>query len=256
MLNVYRYGPEDGKTVLALHGITGHGKRWESLATENLADARVLAPDLLGHGRSSANPPWHFESQADAVAEVLRAETGEPALVVGHSFGGAVAIYLANRHPELVRALVLLDPAIGLDPSLVLEVATASVAFPDYTDAAEARNEKRGSDWGEIEPRLLEAELTEHLVPTTGSRVGWRVSVPAMAAYYGELAREFMLPPAGLPTVLAQAMKVQPPYVSDAFKSALVERLGDHLSLHEFDCNHMIPLARPADTERIIRELL
>lgn len=256
MLNVYRYGPEDGKTVLVVHGITGHGRRWEALATENLADARVLAPDLLGHGRSSGNPPWHLESQADALAELLRAETSDPALVVGHSFGGAVSIYLANRHPELVRGLVLLDPAIGLDPSFVFDAATATVASPDYTDVAEARNEKLGGDWGEVERRLLDAELAEHLVPTAGGRVGWRMSVPAIAAFYGELARDFVLPPAELPTVLVQARETQPPFVTEAFKAALVAHLGGHLSYREFDCDHMVPLALPTETEQVIRELL
>lgn len=256
VLHTHRFGPSDGPTVLALHGITGHGRRWKPLANQNLAEAHVLAPDLLGHGRSSAEPPWHIEGQADALAQLLRDEATGPVLVVGHSFGGAVAVHLADRHPDLVRGLVLLDPAIAIAPDRILEIASATVASPDYTDVAEARAEKLGSDWGEVPHELLEDELAEHLVPTRDGRVGWRMSVTAVTAYYGELARPFVLPPAGMPTVLVRALQVQPPLANDEFVSALSERLGEHFHYRELDCNHMVPIARPAETEKIVRELL
>ena len=51
-LHVYRYGPAGPARVLALHGLTGHGRRWEHLANGFLPDVPVLAPDLIGFGRS------------------------------------------------------------------------------------------------------------------------------------------------------------------------------------------------------------
>ncbi|WP_338079847.1 alpha/beta hydrolase [Antrihabitans stalactiti] len=253
-VQIYEFGPADGPAVLALHGVSGHGKRWESFANEHLPEAHVIAPDLRGHGRSPWEPPWNFETLVDDAVEVI-GDRG-PVLLVGHSFGGAIGLHLAARHPELVRGLVLLDPAIALPGPELLEVATATVESPDYTDLAEARSEKVHGSWGDVDERLIDAELAEHLIPTRNGRVGWRMSVPAIVAFYGELAREFVLPAPDLPTVLVQAMKVQPSYVTPPFLAALRERLGDNLTVHHFDCDHMVAFAKPSETAAVIRKLL
>ena len=110
-------------------------------------------------------------------------------VVAGHSYGGAIAIHLACRVPERVRALVLLDPALGMNPAQMLEIADLTVRYPDYTDAAEARSEKVHGAWAGVDTEVLDAEMDEHLVELEGGRVGWRYSVPAVVASWGELAR-------------------------------------------------------------------
>ncbi|MFC4375188.1 alpha/beta fold hydrolase [Nocardia halotolerans] len=256
-LHVHRFGPADGPVVLALHGLTGHGNRWETLAVRHLPLARVIAPDLRGHGRSSSLPPWDFETVVNDLADLVRAETDGPVVVAGHSFGGAVGIHLARAHRELVRALVLLDPAIGIDPALMAEVAQADLASPDYTDLAEARSDKQASAWGrdDVDPAELARELAEHLVPAANGRVRWRVFQPAITSYWGQLARPFVLPPADLPTRLVQAAAVQPPYVRPEFRAALGTQLSD-FAAYDWDCDHMVPQARPAETAALITEVL
>ncbi|WP_328405210.1 alpha/beta hydrolase [Nocardia sp. NBC_00403] len=255
-LHVHRFGPADGPVVLALHGVVGHGKRWEAIATEHLPDVRIIAPDLRGHGRSTGLPPWNFETIVADLAGVLAAETDEPVVVVAHSFGGACALHLADSHPELVRKLVLLDSAIALEPELLMDVALSSLASPDYVDVEHARRDKMATGWSEVDPRLLDAELAEHLMPTADGRVGWRISLPAVNSYWGQLARHYVLPPRDLPTVLVQAMKVVPPFVTPEFRAALIERLGDNLTLLEWDCDHMVAQIRPAETAALIRSAL
>ncbi|MFI1915953.1 alpha/beta fold hydrolase [Nocardia sp. NPDC020380] len=255
-LHVHRFGPSTGPVVLALHGLTGHGGRWEALAVEQLPDVRIIAPDLRGHGRSPGVPPWDFETLVSDLVALLRAETGEPVVVLGHSFGAATALHLAHRHPELVRGLVLLDPAIGLDPDFMLQIANSVLANPDYPSVEAARFDKLETAWAELDPAILDAELAEHLIPTAAGRFEWRLTMPAIISYWGQLARDFVLPPRDLPTVLVQAMKVDPPFVTPAFRSALAAHLGDRLAVHEFDCHHMVAQARPAETAALLRSLL
>ena len=114
-LHLHRYGPPGPVQVLALHGLTGHGRRWRTLATRHLPEIALAAPDLLGHGRSSWSAPWTFDANVAALATLIENEADEPVLVVGHSFGGAVGLHLAAACPDLVSGLLLLDPAIGLD---------------------------------------------------------------------------------------------------------------------------------------------
>ena len=241
--------------MLALHGLTGHGQRWQHLAGY-VPEITVAAPDLLGHGRSSWAAPWTIDANVSALAALLNDQADSPVLVVGHSFGGALAMHLAAARPDQVAALVLLDPAVGLDGMWMREIAEAMFSSPDYPDAAEARMEKSAGSWADVDPTLLDAELDEHLVKLASGRYGWRVSMPAMMSYWSELARDIVLPPAGTATMLVRATRTSPPYVSDQLIAGLQDRLGSDFALLDFECNHMVPHAKPTEVAALIRDLL
>ncbi len=256
VLNVHRYGPEQPAQILAVHGLTGHGMRWKALATQHLAGFSIVAPDLLGHGRSSWEAPWTLEANIAALADLLTREAARPVVVVGHSFGGAVALKLAVARPDLVASLVLLDPAVGLDGAWMANIADDMMASPFYLDRDEARNEKASGSWADVDPVELDAELDEHLVELPDGRLGWRISIPAMMSYWSELARDFVVPHKGIRTTLVRATRTDPPYVTDPLISALGEKLGPRFSLVDFDCDHMVAQARPAETAALIRDRL
>jgi lipase len=253
-LHVHRYGPPGPVRLLAIHGLTGHGKRWQPLVTQHLPEIAVAAPDLIGHGRSSWAAPWTIDANVAALTALLTRDAGGPVTVVAHSFGSAVAMHLAAAHPELVAALVLLDPAIGLDGAWVREIADAMLGSPDYPNAAEARTEKATGSWADVDPAVLDAELDDHLIAMPDGRYGWRVSLPAMMSYWSELAREIVLPPNGIRTTLVRAARTSPPYVTDQLIASLHKRLGHGFQLIDFDCDHMIAEAKPAEVAALIRE--
>src|SRR5918995_47095 len=114
---------ERGETrVLLVHGLGGHTISWEPSAP-GLAEqlhATVTAVDLPGFGLTRL--PRGRRATLGTHGRVLRAllERSGPAAVAGNSMGGALGIGLAARHPDLVRALVLVDPALprpAMNPS-------------------------------------------------------------------------------------------------------------------------------------------
>lgn len=254
-LRVHRFGPPGPIRLLALHGLTGHGQRWRHFA-DYVPEIAFAAPDLIGHGHSTWDAPWSIEANVAALAALLDAEANEPALVVGHSFGGAIALHLAAARPDLVCALLLLDPAIGLDGHWMSQIAEAMFSYPDYPDREQAHQEKSGGSWADVDPAVLEADLDEHLVQLPNGRYGWRISLPAMMSYWSELARAIVLPPAGIPTTLVRATWTSPPYVGDRLIAGLRERLGTHFELLEFECEHMVPHAKPDDVAALVRKRL
>ncbi|MBM4727526.1 alpha/beta fold hydrolase [Rhodococcus hoagii] len=255
-LHTYLFGTPGAPEVLALHGLTGHGRRWDALGTGQLGDTRIIAPDLRGHGRSPWTPPWGLDTHVGDLVGVLDEHTTGPVVVVAHSYGGAIALHLAQAVPDRIRGIVLLDPALGLDPENMSRIAGLVAAHPDYTDAAEARSEKLHGAWADVPTEALDADLAEHLVELDNGRVGWRMSVPAVVASWGEMARPFVLPPKGIPTVLVQALRVQPPYVTPEFRAALAEHLGDDLTIADLDCDHMVAHAKPDEVASLVRKLL
>ncbi len=241
--------------MLALHGLTGHGQRWQQLG-DYVPEISIAAPDLLGHGRSSWAAPWTIDANVAALGALLDEVADAPVLVVGHSFGGGLAMHLAAVRPDLVAALLLLDPAVGLDGGWMREIADAMISSPDYPDPGQARMEKATGSWADVDAGVLDAELDEHLVRLPSGRYGWRVSVPAMMSYWSELARPAVLPPAGTATTLVRAKWTSPPYVTDQLIAGLQERLGPDFELLDFECNHMVPGAKPTEVAALIRKQL
>ncbi|HSP71880.1 MAG TPA: alpha/beta fold hydrolase [Gaiellaceae bacterium] len=102
----------DGPPLLLVHGFAGAASNFAVLAPLLARRYRVLVPDLPGHGGSSPLPAApNLAVYADRVAAVAAREGVESAAVLGHSMGGVVALRLAARRPELVRAVVLASAA-------------------------------------------------------------------------------------------------------------------------------------------------
>ncbi len=104
----------DGGLVLALHG---WGRDRTDLATV-VEGRRAICVDLPGFGSSPPPPePWGSADYATAMARLLDEAGERSALVVGHSFGGRVAVCLAASRPDLVRGVVLAGvPLLRLGP--------------------------------------------------------------------------------------------------------------------------------------------
>jgi pimeloyl-ACP methyl ester carboxylesterase len=101
--------------LLAIHGITASHMAWPSVLNEFTGDHRVLAPDLRGRGASSELPgPYGFSTHVDDLLATLDRFAVPRAVLVGHSLGAYIALALAERHPDRVRGIVLVDGGLAL----------------------------------------------------------------------------------------------------------------------------------------------
>jgi pimeloyl-ACP methyl ester carboxylesterase len=107
---VYWTWPGSGPPTLLLHGIGNYGRYWDLFADAVAGRLALVAPDARGHGESGRPAEGYAPADftADAMAVLDRLEI-DRAVVVGHSMGGLHSINLTARHPERVRALVIVD---------------------------------------------------------------------------------------------------------------------------------------------------
>jgi pimeloyl-ACP methyl ester carboxylesterase len=116
-LAVDRYGDAAAPPLVLLHGLTGSRRAYQHvvphlLDTDTGARLHVVNVDQRGHGESTRADLDHYDalSYSTDVAALIEVLGSEPAVVVGHSLGGVVALALAVTRPDLVRALFLEDP--------------------------------------------------------------------------------------------------------------------------------------------------
>jgi esterase len=96
--------------IVLLHGVTFRAEDWENIFPRLGTRYRVIAYDARGHGKSGRAPSYALDDLVGDLIHVLRDLAGAPAIVIGHSLGGATALVAAAREPSLVRGLVLEDP--------------------------------------------------------------------------------------------------------------------------------------------------
>jgi pimeloyl-ACP methyl ester carboxylesterase len=102
-----------GPKLVLLHSLFMDHSTWNAVAAELSGDYCVIAPDLPGYGESEKPAASRFAYDiaafTSAVADLYAALSLGRATVVGHGLGGAVALTLAARHPELVSELIVID---------------------------------------------------------------------------------------------------------------------------------------------------
>lgn len=100
----------NGPALLLIHGIGDSSETWRNVIPLLARDHTVIAPDLLGHGKSDKpRADYSVAGYANAMRDLLSVLGIEQATVVGHSLGGGVAMQFAYQYPDRCERLVLVS---------------------------------------------------------------------------------------------------------------------------------------------------
>ena len=131
--------------VFILHGILGSGRNWRTVAralTDHQPGWKIVLVDLRNHGKSQGFSGPHSLANAANDLVNLASQTGEPSIVIGHSFGGKVALAYAALKPSGLRAAWVLDSRPGAEPpSAENEVMAVLDALADVPQPLQARQD-------------------------------------------------------------------------------------------------------------------
>jgi pimeloyl-ACP methyl ester carboxylesterase len=146
--------------VVCLPGLSRTAGDFTALATALAVDRRVLALDLRGRGRSGYDPdPSHYVIEVEAVdvVAVLTALAAMPAIIVGTSRGGLVAMTLAEKRPDVLAGVVLNDIGPVVDMTGLMRIKGYVGKLPPPRNFQEAAEMLRGASGGQF-PNLTDAD--------------------------------------------------------------------------------------------------
>ncbi len=136
-----------GRPVLCLHGVTSHAWSWQEFATAIGGGTSVVAPDLRGHGDSqwSAAGAYGTADQVGDLEGLCDGSGWRQMDVIGASWGGLIGLSLADRRPDLVRRLVLVDIPPAFDPAAPLPAPPPESYAADELESTEQAVNERAS---------------------------------------------------------------------------------------------------------------
>jgi pimeloyl-ACP methyl ester carboxylesterase len=238
-----------GEPLLLVHGLGGAASNWRALAPLLLPGRRLLVPELPGHGGSEPlAAAASLNAYADRLALVPGHEGFSATAVAGHSLGGAIALRLAIRRPELVGSVVLASAA-GITSSTRRSryaLAITGALKPGRRIAPHRRRVARSpvlrtlvfGRWGAADPQALPAEVVDGFLAGPARHTDTVSAAQALTRDDPRADLDRVRCPA---LVLWGARDSQLP-VGDAFDYA--RRLGAPLRLIA-DCGHLLIGERP-----------
>lgn len=108
-LSFKTYG--QGEPLVILHGLLGSSSNWSYTSELLGAQLKVFTVDLRNHGNSPHDPDFSFFSMAEDLKHFLESQNVPEAILLGHSLGGRIAMEFADRYPEMVSKMIVVDVA-------------------------------------------------------------------------------------------------------------------------------------------------
>lgn len=247
----FGHGP---RAALMIHCSLAHSASWGGMARGLSGALSMLAFDVPGHGRSA---DWDGRGEIqDVTTRIAASFLEEPTDIIGHSFGGTVALRLAIERPDLVRSLILYEPvffavALADHPELrapheaEMAMYLQGMAAGDHCRAAEGfvRLWGDGRDWADI-PETVRASMAAQM-PLI------EAAAPALYDDAGGMLASGALGRITAPTLLLEGNRS--PAIIAAINEGLAARIGRVERSVIVGAGHMGPITHP---EQVSSEVL
>jgi pimeloyl-ACP methyl ester carboxylesterase len=266
----YRDWGGSGRPLVLLHGLASTGRIWDLMAPQLAGDFRVVALDQRGHGETDKpDTGYDFPSIVGDLVSFVQALALDHPIVVGHSWGGNVALHYGATHPDEPAGLVLVDGGfleMRAEPGMTWETARERLTPPDLAGTPREELVEKAADWlapvwgSEVEPILLanfEIDDQDHIHP----RLSLDRHMQVVRALWEQKPSD-LYPRVCCPVLIVPA---RPP--------ALYNQAGEWLAIKErgvaravqglrnvqvlwLDSIHDVPLHRPAELADAIRTFM
>ena len=260
-LHYVAWGDPARPPLILLHGITGHARTWDTLATA-LADRwHVLALDQRGHGDSEPAPDGDYTvgAMADDLEAFADALGYRRFTLLGLSMGGRVAMGFAGAHPERVERLVIVDIAPEIHPPGMARIRTMIANAPESIESEEWAEETAMAANPRADVAELRHRIKHALKREPDGTLTWKYARDLREMMRRGGRREPMdlwerLTHITCPTLLVRGAESD--VLSPELAARVVASLRDGRLVEVPDAGHTVPGDRPAQFVEVVRRFL
>jgi esterase len=260
-LHYLEWGDPSSPTLIALHGLRGHGHSWDSFSEPMSGAYHILALDQRGRGDSDWAPDGQYTSEAyvkdlEGFCEALQLRNF---ILMGHSMGGRNSMVFTARHPSMVNRLIIVDIGPEGDPRgtarIKSEIVAAQEEYPSFEELFEAQ--QKGNPL--LSPEVLRRRLTYQTKTLPHGTIGWRYDIEIRRQW-----REDRRPPQEdlwpaiakipCPTLIVRGIEtdVLPLHVAQR----MVQVMSKAQLAHVERAAHMVMEENPEGFLRVVRDFL
>ena len=247
------------RPIVMLHGTTGWGQSFDPLVPWLEKGHRLLIPDLRGHGRSEhVAGGYRVVDFAKDIVAMLEQLVAEPAVLLGHSLGGLVAISVAAERPDLVSGVIIEDAPLWLRRATVKDGSERAYTF--FKTLHEILEQVQNGP--EIEQRIRQ-ELPEALERETADLAERLARLDAdvlRMSFDSSLMDDFDLDASlakiECPTLLIQADPAAGGSLPDEDVQAVLKLLKHGSHRFAAGAGHMVHRDMPEEMAKIIKDWL
>jgi len=250
-LNYKIYG--EGFPLIILHGVFGSGDNWTTLAKHFSKEFKTILPDLRNHGRSPHSSLFNYQVMSEDLLELVDDLGISRFHLVGHSMGGKVSMFFANKFPEMIEKLVVVDiaPRYYKPHHQQILAGFRSVDLGQI----ESRQEAEDSMAAEIIEPDVRQFLLKNLFRNEEGAFGWRVNLNAIEAQIEEVGKVFSIEnQLDVPTLFIKGGRSK--YIQDKDKEDIENLFSNVIIKTIEEAGHWVHSEQPEATYQLIAAFL
>ncbi|MFK7756038.1 MAG: alpha/beta fold hydrolase [Flavobacteriales bacterium] len=237
----YKLKGDSGEPLVIIHGLFGSLDNWQTLANKLAETFKVYIVDLRNHGKS----PHSNEHSYELMADDLKLFFGEHSLrkvnLIGHSMGGKTALLFADKYPEYLAKLMVVDIGVKGYPPHHTEILQGLNAIPQ----GELSSRKEADEiLVEYVPDFATRQfLLKNLTRDEGKKLVWKMNLPVLEEYISEIGGELPINVIETETLFVRGERSN--YILESDYKALEELLPNSQVVTAHGTGHWIHAEAP-----------
>jgi pimeloyl-ACP methyl ester carboxylesterase len=245
----YAEGPANGSPFVLLHGGTARWQELNLLITELERYWHVYACDERGHGKSDRAASYRVVDFSPDTTTFIKDHIGAPAVLLGHSGGAIVALGVAAQIPELIRALILLDPPLFLRE----ESLKSSYVYSYFLGVYHILTQQRTAHevFSELIPNIDEAgiQYLEEVIRLVDPEF---VRALLEDRYFADLDTQNLLEKVSCPTLMLYGEIEKGAVVRDSDVEFFLDHVPNGTAIQIKNAGHLLQIDQPARVLELI----
>lgn len=185
-MNLFYQEYGEGPPLLILHGLLGASGNWHTLSRNVFAQHfHVYAVDLRNHGRSPHDEVFDYPHMVEDIVRFLEVHQLEQVMLLGHSMGGKVAMWMALEHPDRVSRLIVADIAPKAYPPHHKKLLDALLDLNPRAYSSRADIDKKLAE--QIEEPGVRQFLMKNLKSEGAGSYSWKMNLNAIYENYSKI---------------------------------------------------------------------